>query len=282
MRLKGKVALISGGAEGIGAETARRFVAEGAQVVLGDVQLEKARKLADDLNSVRFERSREAQAPEQADARLSTSLETNGDIAFAVELDVCSLEHWQAAVTVALDRFGKLTTLCNIAGISEPGGVVEVPLDSWARTIDINLNGTFNGCRAALPALVASHEPAAIVNVGSMLALRPGAMFAAYCASKAGVTALTKTIALDCAKKDWKVRANTVHPGAIRTPMFERYLAMAPDRAAAEAMFTASHPLGRVGEAREVADAIVFLASDEASFTTGADLPVDGGGFIRE
>ena len=252
-RLAGKVALISGGADGIGAETARRFAAEGASVVLGDVQVDKARALAAELGGE------------------------------AVSLDVRALDQWEAAVRTAVVRFGKLTTLCNVAGISEPGGVTEVPLDSWTRTIDINLNGTFNGCRAALPALVDSGEPAAIVNVGSMLALRPGAMFAAYCASKAGVTALTKTIALDCAKKGWNVRANCVHPGAIRTPMFERYLAMMPDGPeAAEAMFASSHPVGRVGEAREVADAILFLASDEASFTTGADLPVDGGGFTRE
>jgi 3alpha(or 20beta)-hydroxysteroid dehydrogenase len=252
-RLSGKVALISGGAEGIGAETARRFVAEGAQVMLGDVQFDKAVALATELGGG------------------------------AVRLDVRSLEQWEAAVTATLARFGKLTILCNVAGISEPGGVTEVPLDSWARTIDINLNGTFNGCRAALPALVASGELAAIVNVGSMLALRPGAMFAAYCASKAGVAALTKTIALDCAKKGWKVRANCVHPGAIRTPMFERYLDIMPGTPEeAEAMFASSHPIGRVGEAGEVADAILFLASDEASFTTGADLPVDGGGFTRE
>jgi 3alpha(or 20beta)-hydroxysteroid dehydrogenase len=252
-RLSGKVALISGGAEGIGAETARRFAAEGAQVVLGDVQQGKADALARELGGL------------------------------AVSLDVRALDQWEAAVRTAVDRFGKLTTLCNVAGISEPGSVADVALDSWARTIDINLNGTFNGCRAALPALVASGEPAAIVNVGSMLALRPGGMFAAYSASKAGVTALTKTIALDCAAKGWKVRANCVHPGAIRTPMFERYLEMMPGgREEAEAMFTASHPIGRVGEAREVADAILFLASDEASFTTGADLPVDGGGFTRE
>lgn len=252
-RLEGKVALISGGAEGIGAETARRFAAEGAKVMLGDVQLDKAAALAREIGAA------------------------------AVELDVRSLEQWEAAVRATVERFGKLTTLCNIAGISEPGSVAEVPLDSWNRTIDINLNGTFNGCRAALPALVASGEPAAIVNVGSMLALRPGGMFAAYCASKAAVTALTKTIALDCAKKGWRVRANTIHPGAIRTPMFERYLEIMPGtREEAEAMFASSHPIGRVGEAREVADAILFLASDEASFTTGADLPVDGGGFTRE
>lgn len=254
-RMRGKVALISGGAEGIGGETARRFVAAGGAVMLGDIQRDKAEALAAEL----------------------------GAYAAAVALDVRRLEDWEAAVAATVARFGKLTTLCNVAGISEPGGVTEVALDSWQRTLDINLNGTFNGCRAAIPAMVASGEPCAIVNIGSMLALRPGGMFAAYCASKAAVTALTKTIALDCAKKGWKIRANTVHPGAIRTPMFERYLqAMPGTPEEVEAMFATSHPMGRVGEAPEVAEAILFLASDAASFTTGADLPVDGGGFTRE
>jgi 3alpha(or 20beta)-hydroxysteroid dehydrogenase len=253
--MQGKVALISGGAEGIGAEVARRFVAEGAAVMLGDIQTAKAEALA---------------------AELGTS-------AAAVTLDVTSLPAWEAAVAATIARFGKITNLCNLAGISEPGSVTDVPLDSWARTIDINLNGTFNGCRAALPSLVASGEDGAIVNVGSMLALRPGGGFAAYCASKAAVTALTKCIALDCAKRGWRIRANAVHPGAIRTPMFERYLDMVPGTAdVVEAMFAANHPVGRVGEAGEVADAILFLSSNEASFTTGSDLPVDGGGWIRE
>ena len=254
-RMQGKVALISGGAEGIGAEVAQRFVAEGASVMLGDIQTAKAEALA----------------------------KTLGDRAAAVMLDVTKLADWEAAVAATVARFGMLTNLCNVAGISEPGSVVDVPLDSWARTIDINLNGTFNGCRAAIPAIVASGVKGAIVNVGSMLALRPGGGFAAYCASKAGVTALTKCVALDCAKHDWPIRANAVHPGAIRTPMFERYLEMVPGTAQeVEAMFAANHPLGRVGEAREVADAILFLSSDEASFTTGSDLPVDGGGWVRE
>lgn len=254
-RMTGKVALISGGAEGIGAEVGRRIVAEGGAVMLGDVQLAKAEALAAEL----------------------------GERAGAVQLDVRTLAEWDAAVQATVARFGKLTTLCNVAGISEPGGVTEVPLDSWQRTIDINLNGTFFGCRAAIPAMVASGEACAIVNVGSMLALRPGGMFAAYCASKAGVTALTRTIALDCAKKGLKIRANTVHPGAIRTPMFERYLAAMPGSPAeVEAMFAANHPMGRVGEAPEVAEAILFLASDASSFTTASDLPVDGGGWTRE
>lgn len=165
MRLAGKVALISGGAEGIGAATARRFVAEGARVVLGDVQIEKARALAEEIG---------------------------GD---AVELDVRSEAQWQAAVAHTVARFGKLTTLCNIAGISEPDGVTEASLDSWQRTLDINLTGTILGCRTAIPAMVASGEPCAIVNTGSMLALRPGGMFPAYVASKAGVAALTRAVA---------------------------------------------------------------------------------------
>lgn len=254
MRLSGKVALISGAADGIGAATARRFVAEGARVMLGDIQLDKVMALATNLG------------PEAA----------------AVRLDVTALADWTESVAATLSRFGKLTNLCNIAGISEPGSVIDVDLDSWRRTIDINLNGTFNGCRTAIPALAASDEASAIVNVGSMLALRPGGGFAAYCASKAAVTALTKCVALDCAAQGQRIRANAVHPGAIRTPMFERYLAAIPGTdAEVEAMFAANHPLGRVGEAVEVADAIVYLSSDEASFTTGADLTVDGGAAIR-
>ena len=253
-RMAGKVALISGGAEGIGASIARLFVAEGARVMLADVQLDKARALASDLGDVH---------------------------AAAVLLDVREPAQWQAAVAAAVARFGKLNVLCNVAGISEPGGVAGMPQDVWDRTLAINLSGTMNGCRAALPALVAAGEPGAIVNTGSMLALRVGAGFGAYCASKAAVTALSKVVALECAAAGWPIRVNTVHPGAIRTPMLERYLAASPDPAAMEAAFAANHPLGRLGEADEVARAFLFLASDESSFTSGADLTVDGAGAIR-
>ncbi|WP_373488589.1 SDR family NAD(P)-dependent oxidoreductase [Blastomonas sp.] len=252
--MRGKVVLISGGAEGIGCATGRRIVDEGGSVVLGDIQRDKLDAVASEL----------------------------GDRAISVHLDVRDLAQWEAAVKAAQDRFGKLTHLANIAGISEPGAVPEVGLDSWQRTIDINLNGTFYGCRAAIPAIAASGESGAIVNIGSMLALRVGAEFASYCASKAAVTALTKTIALDCAKKGLPIRANTVHPGAIRTPMFQRYLEALPGTVEeVEAMFAANHPMGRVGEAHEVVNAIVFLLSDQASFTTGLDFTVDGGGSFR-
>lgn len=253
MSFTGRVALISGGAEGIGAAVARLIVARGGSVVLGDTQVEKAEALAAELGQ-----------------------------AAAAELDVRSPDDWAAAVTLAQTRFGKLTILLNIAGISEPGSIEDVSLDSWSRTLAINLEGPFHGCRAALPAIVASGEPGAIVNVGSMLALRPGAGFVAYCSSKAGLTALSKCVALHCAEKRYPVRVNTVHPGAIRTPMFERYLDMIPGSTdEVEAMFAANHPVGRVGEADEVAEAIAWLASDASSFTTGVDLTVDGGSSIR-
>ena len=254
-RMEGKVALISGGAEGLGAAVGRRFVEEGASVMLADVQIAKAEALAAEL----------------------------GDRAAAIKLDVTSLADWEAAVAATVARFGKLTTLCNIAGISEPGSVEDVSLDSWARTIDINLNGTFYGCRAAIPAMAESGAACAIVNFGSMLALRPGAGFLSYCASKAGVTMLTKSVALHCAEAGYRIRANTVHPGAIDTPMYQRYLHNAPVPPEEMArMFAANHPLGRVGEPREIAEAVLYLASDASSFTTGTDLTVDGGGNFRE
>ncbi len=254
-RMSGKVALISGGAEGIGGTLARMIVAEGGSVMLGDLQLDKARALAAEL----------------------------GPEADAVALDVRDLGAWEAAVAATVKRFGKLTTLCNIAGISEPGNTVEVDLDSWHRHIDINLNGTFYGCRAAIPALAAAGEPATIVNVGSMLAHRASGNMAAYCASKAGVTHLTRSVALDCAARGLQIRANTVHPGAIRTPMYERYVnagGASPEEI--ETIMASAHPLGRVGTPEEVAKAIIFLSCDDSSFTSGTDLNIDGASAIRE
>lgn len=253
-KMTGKVALISGGAEGIGGTVAELFVAEGSSVMLGDLQLDKAKAHAAKL----------------------------GPNADAVQLDVRSLEQWEVAVAATLARFGKLTTLCNIAGISEPGNTVDVDLDSWHRHIDINLTGSFYGCRAAIPALAASGEPATIVNVGSMLAQRASGNMAAYCASKAGVTHLTRTVALDCAERGLTIRANTVHPGAIRTPMYNRYLnagGATPEQI--EAVMASAHPMGRVGEPDEVARAILFLSCEDSSFTSGTDLNVDGASAIR-
>ncbi|MEY4055439.1 MAG: hypothetical protein RL519_774 [Pseudomonadota bacterium] len=255
-RMSGKVALVSGGAEGIGGTLGRLIVAEGGSVMLADLQLDKAQALAAEL----------------------------GPDADAVQLDVRDLAQWEAAVAATVKRFGKLTSLCNIAGISEPGNTVDVDLDSWHRHIDINLTGTFYGCRAAIPALEASGEVATIVNVGSMLAHRASGNMAAYCASKAGVTHLTRSVALDCAARGLPIRANTVHPGAIRTPMYERYVqAGGPEMVdTIEAAMASAHPMGRVGTPEEVAKAILFLSCEDSSFTSGTDLNIDGASAIRE
>ncbi len=253
-KMSNKVALVTGGAEGIGANVGRMIVAEGGKVLLCDVQIDKAQALAEEL----------------------------GENAAAFELDVRDLGQWQKAVRAVHEHFGKLNVLCNIAGISEPGNVVDVDLDSWRRTIEINLEGPFYGCRAAIPAMEASGEPCAIVNIGSMIAIRPAAFVAAYSASKAGLVGLTRSIALDCAERGLPIRANMVHPGAIRTPMYERYKFSGMDEPEnIERDFAATHPMNRIGEPDEVAKAVVFLASDEASFTTGCDFTVDGGGSIR-
>ena len=163
-RMTGKVALISGGAEGIGAHVARLIVAEGGSVMLGDIQIDKARALAAEL----------------------------GGHADAVLLDVRELAQWEAAVAATQARFGKLTVLCNIAGISEPGTVPDGTLDVWHRTIDINLHGPFYGMRAAIPAMEASGEPCAIVNIGSMSALVGQPFLAPYAGSKGALATLTR------------------------------------------------------------------------------------------
>lgn len=253
-KMQNKVALVTGGAEGIGATVGRMIVAEGGRVMLCDVQFDKARALADEL----------------------------GENAEAFELDVRDLDQWHKAVEATVERFGKLTVLCNIAGISEPGNVVDGTLDTWERTIDINLNGPFYGMRAALPVMEKSGEPGAIVNIGSMIAIRAAAFVAAYSASKAGLLGLTRSVALDCAERGVPIRANMVHPGAIRTPMYERYKFSGADEPEnIERDFAATHPMNRIGEPEEVARAVLWLASDESSFTTGCDITVDGGGSIR-
>lgn len=252
--LEGDVALVTGAAGGIGLATARRFLDEGARVAIADVDA----------------------------ARLAGAAETLRADVLAVPLDVTARTSWQAAVDAVVERFGTLTILVNGAGISEPADIETLSDDAWERHLAINLSGVMYGMQAATPAMKASGRPCAIVNIASMLSMRPGAIFTAYCASKTGMVAMSQSAALHFAHARIPIRVNTVHPGAIRTPMYERYIAMADDREAAEASFAATHPMGRVGEAEEVAEAILFLASRLASFTTGAQLPVDGGGHIRD
>ncbi len=252
MRLQGKVALISGGASGIGAAAARRFVEEGAKVAIGDLNAAKGEALAAEL----------------------------GEACVFVTLDVREDAHWAAAVKAAVDRFGPLTTVVNSAGVSRPATIEQETLAGFRETIAINLDGTFLGCKHGVEALKAG-KGGSIVNFGSTLGVKAGAIFAAYSASKGGVRLLTRAVAHACADAGYDIRCNAVLPGAIHTEMVEGYIAAGEAQGATReqviAGFASVHPMKRLGTPREGADAVVFLASDESSFTTGADLPVDGG-----
>ena len=252
MRLQGKTALISGGASGIGASSARRFVAQGAKVAIGDIQAEKGHALAKEL----------------------------GDAALFVPLDVTSPESWKTAVETVQACFGALTTVVNSAGISVPATIEDETLEGFRRTTAINLDGAFLGCKFGVAALKAGRG-GAIINVASTLGARAGAVFTAYASSKGGVRLLTRSVALHCAAAGYDIRVNAILPGAVHTEMVDGYIAAGiaagGTREGVIEGFASVHPMKRLGRPEEPANAIVFLASDESSFTTGADLPVDGG-----
>jgi 3alpha(or 20beta)-hydroxysteroid dehydrogenase len=234
-RVAGKVALISGGARGMGAEHARMLVAEGASVVLGDILDEDGKALADEL----------------------------GAAARYVHLDVTAAEDWDAAVATAVDEFGKLDVLVNNAGIVALGKIGEFDMAKWQKVIDVNLTGTFLGMQASVEAMKAAGG-GSIINVSSIEGLRGAVMVHPYVASKWAVRGLTKSAALELGAH--RIRVNSIHPGFIRTPMTKFF----PDD-----MLTI--PLGRPGQPDEVATFVVFLASDESRYATGAEFVMDGG-----
>ncbi len=251
-RLKGKSALITGGASGIGAAAAARFVEEGAKVALADVNVEKGEALASKL----------------------------GENARFIKLDVTDENNWKEAIQAASDAIVPLSAIVNSAGVSIPANIEDLTYDGFKHTTAINLDGVFLGCKYGVAAMK-EQKGASIINVCSTLGVRGGALFAAYCASKGGVRMLSKSVAAHCAEQGYDIRVNCILPGAIHTEMVEGYidagLAQGATREAVIAGFADVHPMKRLGQPREAADAIVFLASDESTFTTGADLPVDGG-----
>ncbi|HEU4361223.1 MAG TPA: glucose 1-dehydrogenase [Mycobacterium sp.] len=234
-RVDGKVALISGGARGMGAAHARALVAEGAKVVVGDILDEDGDKLVGQL----------------------------GDAARFAHLDVTQPDQWQAAVQTAVETFGTLNVLVNNAGIANANSLQNFPLADWQRIIDVNLTGTFLGMQAAVAPMTAAGG-GSIINISSIEGLRGSAGLYGYVASKFGVRGLTKAAALELATS--KIRVNTVLPGLVRTRMtigvLDDYLQI---------------PLGRGAQPAEVSTCVVYLASDESSYSTGADFVVDGG-----
>lgn len=260
--LDGKVALISGGARGIGAETARLMSEAGAKVVVGDVLAGPARET------------------------VAAIREAGGDAAF-VELDVTSETAWSAAVSEAVSSYGKLDVLVNNAGMFLGRDFEEATLEDWHRLVAVNLTGVFLGTKLAAPALREagreSPHGSAIVNLSSIAGIVGSPLDPLYSMTKGGVTLFTKSTALAFARKGDRIRVNSVHPGVIETEMgaqtFVRRMAMMKSnevdlgREAARQV----HPIGRLGEPDDVARTIVFLTSDDAKFMTGSALVVDGG-----
>ena len=247
-RLDGKVALITGAGNGMGRVASVLFAQEGARIVVAD--------WSDD-----------------GGAETVAAVEAAGGEAAFVKVDVAKAEQVEAMIAVAMDRFGSLDVLYNNAGIfpADDGGVTETPEPTWDRVMEVNLKGVWLGCKYGVPAMLASGG-GSIVNVASFVALMGAATAQiAYTASKGGVLAMTREIAVEYGRQG--IRANSLCPGPIATPMLEELMSD-PDRRARRLVHI---PMGRLGRAEELAKAALFLASDESSFMTGAQLVVDGG-----
>jgi NAD(P)-dependent dehydrogenase (short-subunit alcohol dehydrogenase family) len=248
-RLAGKTALVTGAADGLGKAVALRFLAEGARVILTDIQAEKVCSLAAEM----------------------------GSGVIGLKHDVSSESDWRHVLDSVVKRWGGFDTLVNNAGISVKGDIEHTTFAAWRETCAVDLDGVFLGCHLALP-ILRKNSAASIVNVSSALAVKAHLEMPAYSAAKAGVEQMTRSMALYCARSGYAIRCNLVQPGSIMTPMQERVLAARGGTRDGQYQKTIdAHPMGRIATPDEVANAILFLASEEASFVTGACLAVDGG-----
>lgn len=242
-RLQDKIALVTGAASGQGEAEARRFVAEGARVAITDIADEPGRALAEEL----------------------------GDTAVYHRLDVTDPDDWATATAATVDHFGGIDILVNNAGIGIIGKLHEMPLEDHHRLIDVNLNGVYHGMRAVRAPMVAAGR-GCIVNVSSIDGLVGVLGMTSYAASKFAVTGMTRAAAIELGPLG--IRVNSIHPGVINSPMVQQ----APSAVRAKLdRLMAMQPIARMGEPDEVASLALFLASDEASYITGAQIVIDGG-----
>jgi NAD(P)-dependent dehydrogenase (short-subunit alcohol dehydrogenase family) len=250
MRLNGRVAIITGGTSGIGAATAKRFAAEGASVTIAGRSVERGEEVVRDIVG-------------------------SGGAAMFVRCDVRLANDCHRAVELTLERFGKIDILFNNAGVFHPKTVPDCTEEEWDDTIDSSLKGAFLMSKYTLPSMIQQGK-GSIIHTSSGWGIQGGDQAAAYCAAKGGLIVMAKAMAIDHGRQG--IRVNCVCPGDVLTPML-------PDDAGKRGMSwedylagAANRPLGRVGTVDEIADAVLFLASDESSFVTGTALVVDGGG----
>lgn len=242
-RLQGKIALVTGAGSGIGFAIAKLFAAQGASVVLSDVNAASvAEKLA---------------ALERADQHLCQTL------------DVSSEPDWERVFAATVKKYSRVDVVVNNAGIAAEGSIEDVTIESWRLVMSVNLDGTFLGCKHAVRNM--KRSGGSIVNVSSVGALKASLTGPAYGASKAGIWNLTRTVALSCARNGYNIRCNSLHPGLTHTPMMDRASPEMLDR------LKAGIPMGRLAEPADIANAALYLACSESQYVTGTSLVVDGG-----
>lgn len=251
MRLNGKTALITGGSSGLGAAMATRFVAEGAVVVIADIDDAGGEALAAEL----------------------------GPKASYIHLDVTQEADWASA----MGGIEKLDCVINNAGITTAGNIEQVTLEQFRHEFEIDVVGVFLGCKYAVAAMKGPKNEGrggSIINMSSLAGIKATADLVAYNGAKAAVAIMTKSIAAHCGKSGYGIRCNSIHPGVIRTPILDKVLAQVPNPDEVYAGWVAVHPIGRIGTPEEIAAIAVYLASDESGFTTGAEFRIDGGSSI--
>jgi 3(or 17)beta-hydroxysteroid dehydrogenase len=260
-RVEGKVAIVTGAASGIGRAGAAALAREGARVVATDLAQDGAEAVAAAIRQV-------------------------GGEAIGLHHDVGEEADWVTVVATARRAFGRLDVLVNNAGVSGGGALLDTSLEDWHRLMRVNLDGVFLGTRAAVAAMQPEGGPrdrlGSVIILSSILGIVGSAGAATYSASKGAVRLFAKSVALECAARDLRVRVNSIHPGYIETPMVaasieRRAEQRGTDAATIRAELLAAHPLGRLGQPDDIAAGIVYLASEESSFITGAELVIDGG-----
>ena len=243
MRLSGKTALVTGGASGLGEAIARAYVAEGASVIIADIDAANGQAVAQAL----------------------------GQAASFVKLDVSQGADWDAALALT----ERLDILVNNAGITTHGSIEDVTLEQFRHEFEVDVIGVFLGCKAGVAKMQA--RGGSIINMSSLCGVRAQGDLLAYNGAKAAVTHMTKSVALHCATKGYRIRCNSVHPGVIRTAILDKVLAQVPNPDEVYAGWVSTHPIGRIGTPEEIAAVAVYLGSDESGFTTGAEFRIDGG-----
>ncbi|MEP6347034.1 MAG: SDR family oxidoreductase, partial [Parasphingorhabdus sp.] len=245
-RLKGKIAIVTGAGSGLGKAISETFADEGAQVVLTDIDLDSATKVANAI----------------------------GTQAIALQQDVVDEQRWDDIVQATIDAFGTPHILVNNAGLVLPGTIESCSLELFRKQTSVMLDGVFLGCRAAVNVMKANDQPSSIINLSSMAALQGYSPFIAYTAAKGGVRSMTKSVALHCKEQNYPIRCNSLHPAGIDTPMVrQESVGAAGDATPATGII----PLGGLGHPDDVAKLCVYLASDESRFMTAGEYPVDNG-----